>query len=72
MDLIEALHQALKPLIDSGAVLDVRRDPDRGFIAFVGDQDPVAHQPEVERLIREAGLAGKAKVSVQSGHGPTI
>jgi hypothetical protein len=72
MDLIEEVHLALKPLIDSGAVLDVRRSPGHGFIAFVGDQDPAVRKPEIDRLIEEAGLAGKATVSVEAGHGPTV
>jgi CTP:molybdopterin cytidylyltransferase MocA len=72
MALIEEVHSALKPLIDSGAVLDVRRNPDDGFIVYVGDQDPMVHKAEVDRLIHEAGLAGKAIISVQAGYGPTI
>jgi hypothetical protein len=72
MDLLERLRDALDPMIDRGSVVNVLPDPEAGFIVYVGDADPKELMPEVNRLVYLAGLRDAAKISVQSGQGPTI
>ena len=79
MDLIEEVRDALKPLVDRGAVVDVRqtasisefcesglRRPLPVFLVVVDASNPRRYREEVARLINRAGLFNTVDIDVKS------
>ena len=82
MGLIEEVDRALQPLIAKGIVIAVEpgpngqdgvQNPPRPGVSVTLDcPDPESHRTQIERLLQEAGLAGRVRLVLNPRSPPVL